>query len=93
MSLSSRKEFHIHLRHDYCQIMSGSITSKQMNALVTDMEELGYNCAIKREEEGEEKWQLLIGLNDQEMILKEAEKQNIMCKRVYLNPEKREKAN
>ena len=70
MSLSSRKDIQIHLRHDYIQVMSPMISTKQMNALVTDMEELGFNCAIKREEEGiEKKWLLLIGLNDHEMIL------------------------
>ena len=56
---------------------------------------MGFNCAIKRDEEAiaDKKWQLLIGLNDQDMILKEAEKNMIMCKRVYSNPEKRKIAN
>ena len=74
MSLSRRKEFYIHLRHDFCQIMSRKISVEQMNALVTDLESLGFNCALKCEEEEEKRWQLLIGLNDHDQILKEAEK-------------------
>ena len=83
MSYSNRKELYLHLRHDFCQIMSKMLTTVQINALVTDLESLGYNCHAQREEEGERKWQLLIGLNDHDTILKEAEKQLIMCKRVY----------
>ena len=74
--------------------MAPTISTEQMNALVTDMNAMGFNCAIKREEEGiEKKWQVLIGLNDQDKILKEAEKNMVMCKRVYSNPEKRKIAN
>jgi hypothetical protein len=54
--------------------MSNRLNTKMMTALVTDLESIGYNCHPVREEEGEKKWQLLIGLNDQDMILKEAEK-------------------
>lgn len=58
-----------------------------MSALVEDLENLNFNCAVRREEESKD-WQLLIGLNDQEWILREAETQVIMIPRVYSDSDK-----
>mmetsp|Transcript_25062 Transcript_25062/g.31382 ORF Transcript_25062/g.31382 Transcript_25062/m.31382 type:complete len:170 (-) Transcript_25062:1742-2251(-) len=87
MSISSKAEYHIDLRHDYIQILSESLNDDQVTALMEDMESLGFNCAQRRDDETKE-WQLLIGLNDQERILKEAETQYIMVPRVYANSSK-----
>ena len=72
MSISAKPEYHIDLRHDFIQILSDKLTDDQIDALKTDLEALNFNCASRREEESKE-WQVLIGLNDQERILKEAE--------------------
>ena len=55
--------------------------------MVEDLENLNFNCAVRREEESKE-WQLLIGLNDHERILREAETQVVMIPRVYSDKEK-----
>ena len=96
MSYTRRKEFFMHLRHDYCLILGHTIPTPTMNALVADCEALGFNCIAKRTGDSnpaDNDWQLLVGLNDEHKILKEAEKNMVMCKKEYHNPQKREKAN
>ena len=77
MSISDRPELHIALRHDFIQILSAKLTENQINALVEDLESLNFNCKAQRSEEGEKEdekeWNLLIGLNDHDKILHEAE--------------------
>ena len=93
MSISERPELHIALRHDFIQILSEKLTDNQITALVEDLENLNFNCKALRSEEGGEKeeekeWNLLIGLNDQDKILQEAETQLVMVPRVYSNNDK-----
>jgi len=45
MSISARPDFHIDLRHDFIQILSEKLTSDQVNALITDLENQSFNCA------------------------------------------------
>ena len=77
MSISNRPELNIALRHDFIQILSAKLTDNQINALVDDLQNLNFNCKAQRSEEGEKdeekEWNLLIGLNDHDMILHEAE--------------------
>ena len=54
MSISSRPELHIDLRHDFIQILSEELEEGQVNALIEDLEELSFNCAVRREEETKE---------------------------------------
>jgi len=56
-----------------------------------DLGQLKFNCAVKKDEH--KNWVLLIGLNDEEMMLQAAEKENLMCKWTPLDPNKREKLN
>lgn len=86
-SISSKPELNIDLRHDYIQILSEKLSEAQVGALVTDLEAMNFNCATRQESETKE-WQLLIGLNDQERMLREAETQMIMVPRKYDNSEK-----
>jgi len=58
-----------------------------MHAIVEDLESLNFNCAMRREKESLE-WQLLIGLNNHERILREAETQFVMAPRVYTDSSK-----
>jgi len=58
-----------------------------MCAIIEDLEALKFNCAMRREKETLE-WQLLIGLNDHERILREAETQFVMAPRVYTDSSK-----
>lgn len=56
-----------------------------VKSIVADLESFNFNCAVRKEEE---KHILLVGLNDQERILAEAEKQLIMVYRNTLDKEK-----
>ena len=48
MSYTNRKEFFMHLRHDYCLILGHTIPTTAINALAEDCEALGFNCFAKR---------------------------------------------
>ena len=39
------------LRHDYCLILAHTIPTPTINALITDLEALGFNCVAKRTKE------------------------------------------
>ena len=84
MSISSRPELNIDLRHDFILILSEDLTEDQTHAMLEDLESLEFNCAMRREQESKQ-WQLLIGLNDHERILREAESQFVMVPRLYLD--------
>ena len=60
-----------------------------MKALIEDMEAIGFNCAFRREEETKEV-QFLVGLNDHDRILQEAEAQIVMVPRVYSDKNKQQ---
>ncbi len=87
MSISSRAELNIDLRHDFILILSEKLSDEQAQAIVEDLKSLSFNCDRRRNEESKE-WQLLIGLNDHEKILKEAEAQLIMAPRIYADKDK-----
>lgn len=61
MSITSDSKNKLHLRHDYCLKLSKDLTQLQIEALRTDLEQQGYNCFIKSEEQ---EWIFFIGLND-----------------------------
>jgi hypothetical protein len=52
---------------------------------------LKFNCDIEHDEE--KNWVLLIGLNNEDMMLQAAENENLMCKWTSLDPAKRERKN
>lgn len=56
-----------------------------MKAIKEDLEDKKFNCALRRSEEESKEWQLLVGLNDQEKILREAEYQHVLVEREYSN--------
>ncbi len=87
MSISSRAELNIDLRHDFILILSDKLSDDQTQAIVKDLESLSFNCAKRRDQETKD-WLLLIGLNDHEKILKEAEAQYIMAPRIYADSAK-----
>ena len=91
MSYTNKPELDIELRHDYILLFSEELTSDQVKAMATDMENLNFNCAIRKDEESKD-WQFLVGLNDQEMILREAETQLVLVPRVYQDPDKKKKS-
>ena len=90
MSLSKRAEFHMDLRHDYVLVLEESMGEKEVKALQSDLEKLNFNVATDFEEETKE-WRILIGLNDEMRILKEAEAQMIMVPRTYADKAKMQK--
>ena len=51
MSFTNRKDFFMRLRHDYCLILAHTIPTPTINALITDLEALGFNCVAKRTKE------------------------------------------
>ena len=54
MSISAKPELHIDLRHDFIQTLSEELEDSQVRALVSDLEALNFNCALRREEETKE---------------------------------------
>lgn len=85
MSLSKRPEYHIDLRHDFIFVINGELEESQVKAIKEDLEDKKFNCALRRSEEESKEWQLLVGLNDQEKILREAEYQHVLVEREYSN--------
>ena len=48
-----------------------------------------FNCTIRKDEDGQ--WLLLVGMNDHDKVLKEAETQVCLAPRVCSNPERAKK--
>lgn len=78
MSISSRPELNMHLRHDFIFVLNKSLTETQLKAISTDLELLKYNCAVRKNKE--DNWVLLVGLNNEQIFLEAAEQEMIMCK-------------
>ena len=71
-SFSSKEELHMNLRHDYLIKFAADskLNGDIIKQLSSDLEDNGFNCAV-RDEEG---WHLLVGLNDMDRMLQQAEK-------------------
>jgi hypothetical protein len=54
MSISSKPELDIDLRHDYIHIIDAKVSEDAINALAEDLEELTFNCQVRQEEETKE---------------------------------------
>ena len=72
MSITNRPELHINLRHDYIFVMTKDLTEKQVQAVSKDLVDQKFNCSVRREKD-DGNWLLLVGMNDHEKVLKEAE--------------------
>ena len=83
-------ELHLDKRHDFAIVFSGELSESTVSCMSKDLTELKFNCAYRKHEEG---WVLLVGLNDEEKVLRTAEKENFICKWTSSDPAKREKRN
>ena len=86
MSISSKPELHIALRHDYIFVMNKDLKDTQVQAVSKDLTEQKFNCVIRKDEDGQ--WLLLVGMNDQDKVLQEAETQVCLAPRVCSDPKR-----
>ena len=82
MSISNRPELHINLRHDYIFVMTKDLEEKQVQAVSQDLTDQKFNCKIQKEKSSGN-WLLLVGMNDHDKVLQEAEIQLCLAPRVF----------
>lgn len=90
MSISNRPELHIALRHDFIFVMNKELSKEQLQAVSKDFTDLKFNCVIRKDEE--DQWLLLIGMNDHDTVLREAETQLCLAPRTPKDPIKKKRA-
>lgn len=78
------------MRHDFIFVMNKDISIEQLEAVSNDLTERKFNCVIRKDDE--EDWLLLIGLNDHNIVLKEAENQLCLAPRTHKDPVKKKRA-
>lgn len=83
-------DLHLDKRHDFAIVFSGEMSEHTVQYISRDLTELKFNCAVRKHEED---WVLLVGLHDEEKMLRTAESENFICKWTSADPSKREKRN
>lgn len=89
--IQTKEDLNLELRHDVALVIDKKIDEKLLTAISSDLQLLKFNCDIEHDEE--KNWVLLIGLNNEDMMLQAAENENLMCKWTSLDPAKRERKN
>lgn len=51
MSISSKPEHNMHLRHDFVLVLKNTLNEAQLNAMCADLELMKFNCAYRRNKE------------------------------------------
>ncbi len=87
----TREDIHLELRHDIALVLDPQLKEPLLRAIAKDLTELKFNVDVYKDDSLN--WVVLIGLNNEDIMLQAAEKENQLCKWTSLDPKKREKIN